>query len=489
MSLDFGEWERIVQIGTRCVSVDPKDIESYFFRSLAFYQLGQKASAVNDANTVLHLMKWKDVYLVQGEFYEKFKKDTVALICYEIGYAVFKSVDYLVKIARLKNQSGDYAGALKSCELLLGSDPQAFRGYVNRSKALWGLARHKEAIADLFTCIRMNPYYADSYANLAAYSFSKNELREEAICLLRMALKQEPNNSGFCFALGDHYANWKKLTPLSQKFITDVTVDDTLKAFVDDRAFADRDQIARGYYAHSFASLFQTIQTEMDTMGDHIQVSMFIGNANHLFDLLKNNSIYFSEVNSFPDKVSDCPLLNPANQSHLAVNISYNNVRVRCCSSLNKPQEIASSVAMWDRYANGHRGLCYTLEIPKTWLLKNNIYAGKITYLEEPPPLRADTPEQVIKDGLFVKHHGYQDEREFRLVHFGKFPHNDGVKFHFHSGKAEDDAIKIKAIYLGSHMSHDHKQLLADILFDYPDRIDTFGMSVAKNGQLEFSTF
>ena len=139
---------------------------------------------------------------------------------------------------------------------------------------------------------------------------------------------------------------------------------------------------------------------------------------------------------------------------------------------------------MWDRYANGHKGICYTLSIPKSWLIKNGIYANKIKYSDVSGSLELISPEQVIHDGLYVKHPGYQDENEFRLIAFGKFnSSSNGEKFNFYGGSKED-SIKIESVYAGASINENHKKQLINLISDNSYKIKAFQMLITKNNQL-----
>lgn len=483
LSLLLGEYERNIRIASREILGDPKDIESYFFRSLSYYEIGDYENADLDIGIVLNLTKAiiPDIYISQGKAYELGKRYKWAICCYEIANRVQRTVKNLFYLGNIYNLNSDWTKAISLFTETIEIEPQNFRGYRGRSEALWASGEKQDAINDLKICLDLNPNLAGVYANLAEYLFQVNNFNEEAICLLRLSLELEPSNAKYFFALGNYYSSWNAINGISVEFIVQYKIPEHYSWYYDSQAFEERLNIAKGFYSQAFVGLFESFRTDMEKLNDKVKVSIFVG-GNYLFDPLQTNTLFFTNAAIFPDKI-DCPLLNPLNQHKLAVNISYDNIRVRCCSSICDFEGISKSFSMWDRYADGHKGVCYTLSIPKNWLIKNGIYASKIKYADDSSSLEMITPEQVIQDGLFTKHTGYQHENEFRLVALGKFSYPNGQKFNFYGG-SEDDSIRIERIYAGAYMSETNKQQLTKLLSNYAYKINTFQMLLAKNNQL-----
>jgi hypothetical protein len=463
--IDMSNYKKVV---SSC-GTGTNDCVACFFRSLAFYRLSNYENAYRDADNVDRLSVIDNLFFLQGQCYKNRTFYSLAIACFEIANRREKSTIRFLEIGWIRNKLLDFNSAIKCFEEAITIAPNDFRGYDGLSEALWALGEQEAAINNLITCIRKNRYLAVAYSKLAHYYYKLNNNNEEAICLLRIALSREPSNPEFFLALANYYCSWNSIKGLSSEFTKQFAIDDTVIRYCNRQAFEEKVRIANGFYSSAFVELFPiAFKEDISLLDDHINVSIFVGNQDHLFDILRTHTLFFADVTSFSDKVSDCPLLHSNSQSQLAKNISKDNIRVRCCSILHKKEDICQSLSMWDRYANGHSGVCYTLKIPKTWLLRNAVYANRILYSPEEIMLNAESPERIIRDGLFIKYSGYEDEHEFRMIAFGKFDGMKGIKLNFHGGNSED-SIKIETVYAGTHISEENKKAMMDlVLKNYP---------------------
>ena len=331
LSLTLGEYDRNIMICSREIGGDPKDIESYFFRSLSYYETGDYEKADSDIDMVLNLTSAiiPDLYFRQGEAYERGERYKWAINCYEIANRTKKSSRNLLRIGNILNLNGNWVKAVNTFQEVIAIDPQNFRGYRGRSEALWALGSKQEAMNDLITCLELNPNLAGVYADLAKYIFQVNSINEEAICLLRISLELEPNNPKYFFALGNYYSSWNLINTISAEFISQYKIPKHYYLYYDNQAFEERLNIAKGFYSRAFLGSFESFRTDVEGLSDIFKLSIFVG-EDYLLDTLQTNTLFFSNVTVFPNKI-DCPLLNPLNHNKLAVNISYDNIRVRCC--------------------------------------------------------------------------------------------------------------------------------------------------------------
>jgi hypothetical protein len=95
--------------------------------------------------------------------------------------------------------------------------------------------------------------------------------------------------------------------------------------------------------------------------------------------------------------------------------------------------------------------------------------------------LKVDSPEQVIQDGIFVKHESYSEENEFRCVKFGLFDDAPGVKINFDI-EASSKGITIDSIFLGSHISSENKSHALDLAKRH--KISIYQITQLKNSEL-----
>lgn len=68
----------------------------------------------------------------------------------------------------VKNQRGDFSGALAFLGRALACNPRSALAHLNQGNALWGLGRFQEALTHFQHCLRLNPDQPDALLNCAA---------------------------------------------------------------------------------------------------------------------------------------------------------------------------------------------------------------------------------------------------------------------------------------------------------------------------------
>lgn len=94
----------------------------------------------------------------------------------------------------VKNQRGDFAGALEFLDRALERNPRSALAHLHRGNALWGLGRTQEALSHFQHCLRLNPEQADALLNSAA-ALSRLDRHAEALQRLDRLLALQPGSA------------------------------------------------------------------------------------------------------------------------------------------------------------------------------------------------------------------------------------------------------------------------------------------------------
>lgn len=383
---------------------------------------------------------------------------------------------------------GEYSKAISDSNTALSYKNETnnhHRAFLARAMSFWALGHKKEAIQDFHSCIDIAPWFLSAYTWLANAYYEIEEINEVPIVLLRAAEQYHPEDGNILFSLGNYYSTWYKrnvLTNYATHILSKFKGEEPIKTYCGERVFLEKEAIAKAYFFRAFKNMFDCYRTDLNEIEDSIDLSIFVGNSKYLLDIIENETLCFVNPDLFSDKASDCLLLHPINQSKLCVNVSFESIRIRCCSMLASPKEIASAVSMWDRFANGHKGLCFTLSFPKNWFLENMIYARKIAYKKTDKDLKIESPEQVVEDGLFIKSYGYSDENEFRLLKFGNFK-EDIIQIPFFN-KNNDQSVQIKTVYIGLNTDSEIKNKILNLVSG--TTINVIQMKYSSNLKLNY---
>ena len=112
-----------------------------------------------------------------------------------------------------------------------------------------------------------------------------------------------------------------------------------------------------------------------------------------------------------------------------------------------------SDVRLWSYYADGHRGVVFEIDFSGLEKIYKVKYSEKLPWGATPHVVRPERskPEDVLSHK--TKH--WEFESEYRIIDESKY---------LEEGKYFDIKGRIKAIYLGSHTSDYHRELLTKIV-------------------------
>lgn len=473
---------------TKAIEHDANDGAGYFFRGIAQDYLSNYSDAISDFTKSIELnFNPAEAYCNRAgarchleDYYEALDDCNKAIELDSIFAGAY------IKRGILKSELGHHRDAINDYNKGIELNSNREDAYVNRGIAKAYLGYFQEAIVDCNKAIEMNSVAVPAYSTLGKVYYDWKREFEKAISCYRVASKLDPKNPEWFFKLGNMYSKWEIRIDVEEPFFHSLGKYgvECQTHFVDNIAYKERKEIARGYYSRSFIDLFPLMRTDLQEDQDCYSLFLFVGNNDYLLSPLDDKCFFFSDARSFPDKTTDCPLLNPINQSILAVQVSYDNVRIRCLCNIDIPNGIQNCHSMWDRYANGHSGLAYKLRIEKKWLIDQSVYINRIKYVTSDEVMKCDFPEQVIEEGLFRKDISYADEKEWRLVKFGKYEEKKGIKL---SWQCNDGTIgvSIEAIYIGKEASCELQNMLKEEVRG--KNIKVYKMNLQKNSKLTFS--
>lgn len=421
---------------TRAIQINPNYAVAYSNRGLPKHSLKDYKGAIEDCNDAIRINpNLETAYFIRG----------------------------YVKIT-LK----DYEGAIEDFSQAIRINPKYSKAYSNRGIVKQVLKKYEEAILDYTEAISLDPKLDITFEYLADLYYDWKYEVEKSICCLRICTTIEPNSSKYLWRVASLYVEWQTKSRIEDEEFYNILgpyADDCEKFYIDDRAFDEKMKIAQGFYSRAFINSFKELRTDLNNDFNEYKMIILIRQSPHMFSTLYEQMFFFSDVRSFTDK-SDCPLLHKINQTNLIENVVYDNVRVRCLCSSEKAAELYK---MWADYVN-HEGFALKVNIRKDWLIENEIYTSFIKYSSQREILiKCDSPEQVIQDGIFVKHDDHIIEKEWRMVKFGTFAPKKGEKIGWaYKNEEMGLGVDVEAAYMGIDISTEAKLemiKLAKIMF------------------------
>ncbi len=101
----------------------------------------------------------------------------------------------------VRNQQGNFAGALGPLDRALELNPRSALAHLNRGNALWGLGRAQEALTHFQFCLRFNPDQPDALLNCAA-ALGALDRPAEALQRLDRLLALQPGSAAALMSRG-----------------------------------------------------------------------------------------------------------------------------------------------------------------------------------------------------------------------------------------------------------------------------------------------
>ena len=196
---------------TKAIELDPKKVQAYYNRGIAYNDLKKYAEAIADFTKTIELEpKNVGAYVNRGNAYGGLGKYPEAIADYT------KVIELTPKDeGAYYNRGSAYANLRKYAEAIadftkaIELEPKNVGAYVNRGNAYKELKKSPEAIADCTKAIKLNPEYAVAYNNRG---IAYNDLNKSpaAIADYTKAIELNPEYTDAYYNRGNAYYVLKK---------------------------------------------------------------------------------------------------------------------------------------------------------------------------------------------------------------------------------------------------------------------------------------
>lgn len=448
------------------IKLNPNYKIAYYFRALINFKQANYLESLEDCGNILNIdTNDFDAYYLRARCKAENQEYSAAIEdCNKARDLNPNSASLSLLIGIIKFKLNSFLEAIKEFNITISIEPNYSDAFYYRSFCYSKLHDYDQAIKDCHNAVKIDGTFHLAFGLLGHLYYEGFRNIEKAICAYRIASDLFPEHSDYLYQVANMYSKWNIKNAIEESFF-DSLGQHSIKCktyYIDELSYKERLPISIGYFSRFFVNMASVIRTDLTDLNEHITVVQFIGNSEYLLSPLIDKLFYFSDIRCFPDKISDCPLLSPLNHAHIAVQLTYDHVRVRSLCYYKTVNELEQCLSLWDRYANGHSGIAYQYKIKKEWIIRNNIYSNKITYHDKEIILNGESPEDIIENGLFTKNVGYIDENEWRLALFGKFEGKEGVKV---SWKCDDSnyGVEIESIFLGLYLHIETKELIKEL--------------------------
>lgn len=145
-----------IQLFTEAISLDPKNLDAYFYRGLARHNIGDFNGAILDYTKVLFYEPSADVYFNRGNSkyslteYEGAKEDYANALKLDPGF-----IEARYSLAVTKNDLGDYQGVIS--DLNTPNAEKTAGIFLQLGRAYAGLKDYKHALQNYNSAVLLNP--------------------------------------------------------------------------------------------------------------------------------------------------------------------------------------------------------------------------------------------------------------------------------------------------------------------------------------------
>lgn len=190
-----------IELYTKVIELEPKNLDAYFYRGLAKNDLGDYSGAIVDYSKIIVLEPDADTYYNRGNARYSLKDFEGAQEDYQSAYELDSNfLDALYSLGCVKYDIGDFEGSILDFSALIKAIPNESKFYYHRALAFTALEKHAYALNDYSLAILANPS-ADSYYNRGVFYMDINYY-EKANADLTISLKLNENNSYAYFYRG-----------------------------------------------------------------------------------------------------------------------------------------------------------------------------------------------------------------------------------------------------------------------------------------------
>lgn len=190
-----------IELFTKVIELDPKNLDAYFYRGLAKYNLGDYTSSILDYTTILFYNPDADTYYNRGnskfaiQDYPGAKQDYIKAL--ELNKDI---IDAIYNLGLTKVYLGEFNDAITDFNKIINKFPGDANIYLQKAIAHMELKNYKEAFSNFGTSILLDPnsnaFYTRGIALLSINYY------KEAQADFYKAIELDNNNKPCYFYLG-----------------------------------------------------------------------------------------------------------------------------------------------------------------------------------------------------------------------------------------------------------------------------------------------
>ncbi|MFD0837293.1 tetratricopeptide repeat protein [Mariniflexile aquimaris] len=190
-----------IDLYTKVLELEPKNLDAYFYRGLAKNDLGDYSGAIVDYSKIIVEEPDADTYYNRGNARYSLKDFAGAKEDYQSAVQLDANfLDALYSLGCVKYDLGDFEGAIKDFTTLIMAIPNQSKFYYHRALAYIALEKYPLALNDYSLAILADSS-ADSYYNRGVFYLDINYY-DKAITDFSISLKLNENNSYAYFYRG-----------------------------------------------------------------------------------------------------------------------------------------------------------------------------------------------------------------------------------------------------------------------------------------------
>ncbi|GAA4812753.1 tetratricopeptide repeat protein [Litoribaculum gwangyangense] len=183
-----------IELYTQVISLEPSNLDAYFYRAIAKNDLGDFSGAIVDYSKIIVEEPDADTYYNRGNSRYSLKDFLGAKDDYAKAYMLDKNfLDALYSLACVKFDLGEYEEAIEDLSSLLKISPELSHVYTLRGAAYKALEKYQNALKDYTAAIFINPS-VDTYYNRGVFLMDV-KYYEEANNDFKKVLRADRNNA------------------------------------------------------------------------------------------------------------------------------------------------------------------------------------------------------------------------------------------------------------------------------------------------------
>ncbi len=200
------DWEQVVNICQKEISLDPDDINFYPYLARAYSQLGKIPEAIDAYERLLDTpVDQAEIYAELGLLFSKQNNYQKATWNYEQAL-VFKPdwAELKYNLAVVLHQSGNWSEAIAAYSKAIEAKPDYAAAYFNLGVLYDQKGELEAAIASYEQVIAIQPNFTRAYSNLGS-TFARQKKYDQAISIFRKGLYIDPTWATLHNNLGQVY--------------------------------------------------------------------------------------------------------------------------------------------------------------------------------------------------------------------------------------------------------------------------------------------